>query len=468
MDSDLFDTTPLHDVFICHASEDKEAFVRPLAEALRAHHLEVWYDEFALILGDSLREAIDKGLAASRYGIVVLSPSFFRKRWPRRELNGLVAREMAEDRGMILPIWHNVDRDEVLAFSPPLADLSAAVSAEGLPAVVKQVLKKLQPEGSPLVVARDILIEKGLSPPIVTDEWWLDIVEIKEAEFLFPDLNAGWHWIFPLPFPSESRGAERGKNIAWTALQIDWAGDARDRKICQLTHPETVHGYLREWPGLLECARRNPATLALYAPQLTIPGFDDGFTDVFDKLVAPEGLSSCEALRYGKAQTVDGNPPLCGDFVAWRHPAYGNYTPGELSYEFVSAHDGSYSREVFNGFECLVWLLCDESSWMPDELRETLKRGFRERVLWWVTQVPYSSRSVTLAALGERPTSAIRYTRTLRTELADACGQVLQKLEIGEEADKVALRFIESGFLEGYYQERKRLQAARKKQGVGQ
>ena len=463
MDSDLPDASTLHDVFICHASEDKDAFVRPLAEALRSHHVEVWYDEFALDVGDSLREAIDRGLAASRYGIVVLSPSFFRKRWPKRELNGLVAREMAEDRGMILPVWHHVDRDEVVAFSPPLADLCAAVSAEGLSAVVEQLLKKLQPEGSPLVVARDILIEKGLSPPVITEEWWLDIVEIKEAELLFPDLNTEWHWIFPLPFPSGSRGAERGTNIAWTALQLDWAHDGKDRKICQLTHPETVHGYLREWPGLLECARRNPATLALYAPQLTMSGFDDGFADVFDELMSPERSSSCEAFRYGRAQTVDGNPPLCGDFVAWRHPIYGNYTPGELSYEFVNAHDGSYSRQVFNGFECLIWLLCDKSSWMPTELRETLKRGFRERVSWWVTQVSDSS-GVVLAALHERPKSMFRYTRTLRAELVGSCVQALQKLEIREDADKVVSRFIEGRFFEGYYEEQARIREARKKQ----
>ena len=136
MDRNRGDVTKRHDVFICHASEDKDEFVRPLAEALRSHHLEVWYDEFTLEIGDSLREAIDRGLAASRYGIVVLSPSFFRKRWPNRELNGLVAREMAGDRGMILPVWHRVDRDEVVAFSPPLADLRAAVSAHGLSGVV--------------------------------------------------------------------------------------------------------------------------------------------------------------------------------------------------------------------------------------------------------------------------------------------------------------------------------------------
>ena len=49
--------------------------------------------------------------------------------------------------------------------------------------------------------------------------------------------------------------------------------------------------------------------------------------------MSPEKFSSCEALRYGKAETMDGNPPLCGEFVAWRHPRFGNYTPGELSYE---------------------------------------------------------------------------------------------------------------------------------------
>ena len=84
----------LYDVFICHASEDKDDFVRPLAEALRARHIEVWYDEFSLRVGDGLRQAIDRGLVNSQFGIVVLSPAFFRKRWTQRELNGLVAREI--------------------------------------------------------------------------------------------------------------------------------------------------------------------------------------------------------------------------------------------------------------------------------------------------------------------------------------------------------------------------------------
>ena len=67
----------LHDVFICHTSEDKDEFVRPLAAVLRAHHVDVWYDESTLTIGDSLRQAIDRGLAESQFGIVVLSLAFF-------------------------------------------------------------------------------------------------------------------------------------------------------------------------------------------------------------------------------------------------------------------------------------------------------------------------------------------------------------------------------------------------------
>src|ERR1700679_1154193 len=97
-----------YDVFICHASDDKTEVGRPLAEALIASGCKVWYDEITLKIGDSLRRKIDEGLARSRYGIVVLSPAFFSKEWPKYELDGLVAREMSDAMKVILPVWHNV------------------------------------------------------------------------------------------------------------------------------------------------------------------------------------------------------------------------------------------------------------------------------------------------------------------------------------------------------------------------
>ena len=113
-----------YDVFVSHASEDKDDFVRDFVKCLQLHGLKVWYDEFTLRVGDSLRRSIDNGLKNSRYGIVVLSEAFFSKEWPQRELDGLFAREINGEK-VILPIWHKISKNEVLKFSPIIADLLA-------------------------------------------------------------------------------------------------------------------------------------------------------------------------------------------------------------------------------------------------------------------------------------------------------------------------------------------------------
>lgn len=76
----LGDSSREYDVFISHASEDKPSIVRSLADALVAEGLTVWYDEFELRIGDSLRRKIDLGLAKSRVGLVVLSKRLFGER----------------------------------------------------------------------------------------------------------------------------------------------------------------------------------------------------------------------------------------------------------------------------------------------------------------------------------------------------------------------------------------------------
>lgn len=116
------------DVFISHASEDKDAVVRPLAVALQSGGLRVWYDEFELKIGDSLRRKIDKGLARSRFGVIVLSQSFFGKGWPNYELDGLVTKAVTGEQ-VLLPIWHNISKQEVIEYSPSLADKLARSTA---------------------------------------------------------------------------------------------------------------------------------------------------------------------------------------------------------------------------------------------------------------------------------------------------------------------------------------------------
>lgn len=128
-----------YDVFISHAGEDKDEFVRPLARELEGLGFRVWYDEFQLKVGDSLRRSIDRGLVNSRYGVVVLSSAFFEKNWPQYELDGLVAREASGSK-VVLPIWHKVSKDQVMSYSPPLAD-KVALNSSILS--VKEIAQKL-------------------------------------------------------------------------------------------------------------------------------------------------------------------------------------------------------------------------------------------------------------------------------------------------------------------------------------
>ena len=423
----------------------------------------MWYDEFQLTVGDSLRKTIDKGLASSRFGIVVLSPHFFSKRWPQRELDGLVAREDTEDRQLILPIWHNIDRDKVVKHSPVLAGVYATRSSLGLEKVVCDILRKVSPVENPLNIARDYLIDKRYSPTDFTDEWWLDVKDYQVAQLQYPDLNLGRRWIFPLPFPDAEGSKEVGLNLANTVLQMDWSYDGERRKICQLTHPEQVHEYLQEWPGLFDCARANPGVLAMYAPQLTINGFDTGFSDVFDPLFESDRHEAYQMHPYDDPETTDGHAPLCGDLIAWRHPTYGNYADTELAYSLVSAHDGHYSREVFSAFECLAWLLSDESNWMPSLLRETLLNGMRNSTFLWPRDVLRSSNHFSKGLLSHSR-SKFKITQNIKADIENMFAAALDTLEIQGDPATVAKRFIDSDFIDGYYEAEYQLRRARIKQ----
>jgi len=129
-------------LFISHASEDKAAFVKPLAEALR-QEFEVWYDEYELTIGDSLLKRINNGLASADYGVVVLSPYFFQKKWPQSELDGLFALESA-NRKMILPIWKDVSIEDVKRYSPMLAGRLGANASDGVEKVVREIRKAIE------------------------------------------------------------------------------------------------------------------------------------------------------------------------------------------------------------------------------------------------------------------------------------------------------------------------------------
>ncbi len=133
-----------YDAFICYASEDKHAFVAPLARELVRRGARIWFDEFRLQVGDGLRKNIESGLRSSRYGIVILSPSFFSKSWPQREFDALLAAEMRLGDKVILPLRHGVAIDEIGSAMPLLADrvcLDTSIGVERVADILTPILR---------------------------------------------------------------------------------------------------------------------------------------------------------------------------------------------------------------------------------------------------------------------------------------------------------------------------------------
>lgn len=158
-----------YDLFISHASEDKDNFVRPLGTILMKLGVRVWYDEFSMQWGDNLSESIDKGLKDSRYGLLVLSKHFLSKKWTDYEYRSLLIRQIDEKK-VILPLWYGVGEEEVKEYSPFLAGIKAVAVGEGdyqklIPLILSTVrpdiwrelwmsdaLRKLESEGEHKVV----------------------------------------------------------------------------------------------------------------------------------------------------------------------------------------------------------------------------------------------------------------------------------------------------------------------------
>jgi hypothetical protein len=125
-------------IFISHASEDKEAVAIPLAESLKQRGIDVWLDQWELTVGDSLRRAIENALSNASFGVVIVSPAYMRKMWPNRELDGFFALETV-DRKLILPVLHNIRRDELTRKWPTFGDRVSCSTDRGLDIVADQI-----------------------------------------------------------------------------------------------------------------------------------------------------------------------------------------------------------------------------------------------------------------------------------------------------------------------------------------
>ena len=132
------------DLFVSYASEDRVGFVLPLVDALRKRGVTIWFDQNELALGDRLRESINKGLARSRFAVLVLSQHSLAKNWPRQEWDAVLALEEG-GRKRVLPLIYGVSRDEVAEAFPLIADRLSADAAQGMDRVVNDILSVVKP-----------------------------------------------------------------------------------------------------------------------------------------------------------------------------------------------------------------------------------------------------------------------------------------------------------------------------------
>lgn len=465
----------LYDVFICHASEDKNDFVRPLAEALRNEHVEVWYDEFSLSLGDSIRRTIDKGLRQSRFGVVVLSRAFFAKQWPQYELDGLTELEIQGQDKVLLPIWHGVTHSDVLAFSPPMAGRIAALSSKGTDHVVAQILNIIRPQGSPFIRARDVLIEWGLTPPVITDEYWLDVVEasnrIPGYGAHIPEESHWGRWSFPLP-DKDGGAINRGERLAWCAMQMQWTEFAEREHITPLTHPDEVHKFISSHPGLLETCSLYPELVAEYAPQLTISGFEGilaaSIEEAFQKSCAEAKRTAITNPQFGSSLTVDGHPPLCDEEWSLHHPTFGNYRPYTIAHAYFGGTMFGPDVSPYEDAEHLIWLLSSASAWLPQQIYNVLLEGLGSSRFWlWTADRATNQNSDEKEALFNAVHEAIetgkpfKWTNAVKRDVATRIQYAIETLHLLDAPETLQKKFVVQDLPNKMIKEERRLQKQR-------
>lgn len=401
----------------------------------------------------------------------MLSPHFFNKQWSQWELDGLVARQNSGHSDVILPVWHQIGRNDVLAYSPSLADKIALDSSLGLDEVVRRLAAVIRPDGSTLVIAREHLLDHGYSPPVISDDWWLDVAAAAESNDMEGGFQEpmGWgRWGFPLPEYSKAP-AKRGWRMACAAMQMVWQQEADNRPITQITPPELVHDFIASQPGLEATCAGNLAYLVSYVPQLVIRGFgavyEEDIESAYQRSRAACMLRRESNSTFGIALTTDGRSPTCDDEFALRDSDFGKYDAPHVACGFVQGNYVASGPPViyYSHIDYAAWLLSDESKWLPAPIRVVLTRGMAEWGVWpWdsrerraIEDFGFEDQGFTGAfadALYESNTRpALCLSNDARRDLEHRLKFSASLLRLSEDGMELSARMLESDFLDLYY-----------------
>jgi hypothetical protein len=176
-----------------------------------------------------------------------------------------------------------------------------------------------------------------------------------------------------------------------------------------------------------------------------------GFDDVFDVLLKRGNPDADIIFSYSRHETNDGEEPLCGDVIAYRHPDFGNYTPADLAHWYFSAHTHSYFRSHHSSFDGLVWLMSDDANWLPPKLRSTLLQGINARDQWMRDLLNRPSDNSFLDALLEKTRKQFKLTSTLRSGLLELIDVARKNTGVSQSSEEIAQTFIDLDIVKGYY-----------------
>lgn len=130
--------------FISHDSRDKDVLVRGLANKLTTMLCPVWYDEYSLVPGQSLRESIETGLKECPKCVVVLSKNFFSNPgWTKKEFDSVYTREILQGKRVMIPVWLDVTKEQVYEYSPALLDTVGIPATLGVDEVARRLFNAI-------------------------------------------------------------------------------------------------------------------------------------------------------------------------------------------------------------------------------------------------------------------------------------------------------------------------------------
>lgn len=123
-------TTALYDVFISHASSDKENYVVKLKQSLDKLKISIFYDTDTLEWGDYWKNKIWEGVSKAEFAIIVISENYFGREWTEKELYELLNRQNKNGQKTILPILHNITIEQLKEKYPAIAEIQSLDSSK--------------------------------------------------------------------------------------------------------------------------------------------------------------------------------------------------------------------------------------------------------------------------------------------------------------------------------------------------